>query len=529
MNAIDGRLRIVAAVVAVAPLLLAGCSSGGGGPAVGEETICSVLPGTASGEDRAVRIALSDRPNLFHAPAPVNESERVVFRNIYETLVDVRCDGEVVPSLAASWTGPDANGFWRFRLREAAVFSDGSPVTAAAVIRSWRRTRFRTRVSSGDAAAAAGPPADLFFRANGEREIVLQGGGYAPLLPGLLADPAFAVVGGAGDHSRPPVGSGPWVVDAGADRVAGRLVCLRNRYRHGERGGADSLVFDFRNAGRDGRDISWDEIDMAILRDRRAVGFAAALPAFRSTPLPWDKTCVLLLPFPERDAPLLSLVLESGFRESLARDVAVDDARPAGDGRRDHAGADDRDLFRHERSGSPERSAFEPGLILYADGDRNGAGIAARLAALARGGGNDRGALVAVPLAERDDPAHAGARVSAVVYAENSSLERLCAGIDGREGATAGAAFALGARLAAGIRLAGAGAEAGAAGTDPGEGTGGIARVGDDDAPAAPLFVPLVETRAHLIARRGLAGVAVDGLSAIDLARAGWSGGATMP
>ena len=59
---------------------------------------------------------------------------------VAETLVGAAADGTLLPGLASSWTvSPDAL-LWRFVLRSA-EFHDGTPVTAAAVVRCLERAR----------------------------------------------------------------------------------------------------------------------------------------------------------------------------------------------------------------------------------------------------------------------------------------------------------------------------------------------------------------------------------------------------
>jgi ABC-type transport system substrate-binding protein len=84
-------------------------------------------------------VALSDRIDPSNAPYPSNESERLLFRQLYETLVRVDCHGRVRPGLAESWR-LDANGrTWTVTLRDNARFSDGALLTAADVRASWTR------------------------------------------------------------------------------------------------------------------------------------------------------------------------------------------------------------------------------------------------------------------------------------------------------------------------------------------------------------------------------------------------------
>jgi peptide/nickel transport system substrate-binding protein len=60
---------------------------------------------------------------------------------IAETLVTADDGGRPMPALAASWTVSDDGVLWRFTLRAGALFHDGSPVTATAVVDALNRTR----------------------------------------------------------------------------------------------------------------------------------------------------------------------------------------------------------------------------------------------------------------------------------------------------------------------------------------------------------------------------------------------------
>jgi len=82
-------------------------------------------------------VAVSDRIDPSHAPHPSNESERLLFRQLYETLVRIDCHGRVRPGLAASWQ-IDPNGRnWIVTLAENARFSGGAPLTPSDVRASW--------------------------------------------------------------------------------------------------------------------------------------------------------------------------------------------------------------------------------------------------------------------------------------------------------------------------------------------------------------------------------------------------------
>src|SRR2546428_13000975 len=72
-----------------------------------------------------------------NAPQPSIESERLLVRQLYETLVRVDCNGRVGPGLAASWRLDANRNTWIVTLRDKARVSDGTPVTAADVVSDW--------------------------------------------------------------------------------------------------------------------------------------------------------------------------------------------------------------------------------------------------------------------------------------------------------------------------------------------------------------------------------------------------------
>ena len=56
----------------------------------------------ADAGDAIQTVAIGDRVDPANAPRPSNDGERLVFRQIYETLVTADCHGRAMPGLAAS-------------------------------------------------------------------------------------------------------------------------------------------------------------------------------------------------------------------------------------------------------------------------------------------------------------------------------------------------------------------------------------------------------------------------------------------
>src|SRR5438552_3906532 len=99
-------------------------------------TRCAVAAAPTPARD-TVTIGLTEPVDPAHAPVPRNDAERLVFPQLYETLLQVDCDGRIVPGLARSWSADEAGRRWTFTLRGDARLWDGSPVTAQDVVASW--------------------------------------------------------------------------------------------------------------------------------------------------------------------------------------------------------------------------------------------------------------------------------------------------------------------------------------------------------------------------------------------------------
>ena len=487
-------MRSIVWVVWIAPSLLTGCSTGGDAKRLpdGMKPICAILDGDVRRTGRAVRIALADKPVLVAAPVPSNESERVLFRALYETPVDVRCDGVVVPSLAESWTGPDSAGVWTIVLRKGARFSDGSPLLARHVIESWEKAGHAPRPTPGQGGPAGSTMNKFVFRAVGERAVAIDPGLYTHLFPEHLAHPEFAVVRST-RRGAAPTGSGPWMIANGNVQERGKTVCLRNRYYPAPPSGSDSLIFDFRNAGLDARDLPFGELDMVVLRERQAVSFASALPSFADKPLPWDRTYVLILRHTPNKGPLRALLNRPGFLESLARDVVGEDARAVTPEMADRLDLKACAPEKDGRDGNRSKGTFQPGLILYPEDDPNAAGIAARIAALARNPGDHLPSIIATKMTKGESPDFRPEDTSAIVHLLRVPVAEICTGADSwLQSVPPNSGFHRKDFL-------------------------------------SPDIVPLVESRPHLFAREGLAGLSLDGNANLLLLRAGWTEGIVLP
>jgi hypothetical protein len=256
-------------------------------------------------------VALNDRVDPANAPRPSNEGERVLFRQLYETLVRADCQGRVASGLAASWQLEADGRAWIVTLRENARFSDGTPVTAADVRATWTRDgtdELRPQVSRLVRSVALVDDRSL--------AITLRSGRLdAPM---ALAHPDLAI-------ARSVAGS-PWPLGTRSGRVAPADRTTRPA--------APSLITVVRDtlppirfliAPGDPRDLLDQGVDVLMTRDPAALDYAATLPHFQSVPLAWQRTHVLMTPWRSRSAPSLS----DEQRQVLAGDAVRGEARGA--------------------------------------------------------------------------------------------------------------------------------------------------------------------------------------------------------
>ncbi len=246
-----------------------------------------VLPGG----DFVVAVLDSVLPD--HAPVPHNPAERVVFTQLYETLVRVSCAGDLLPGLASAWTCTDDSSTWVFSLREGARFWDGTPVNAPTVLQAWRRTQEHCpQTSSRDPWSWLDAHAGTIKALDGRRLSISLPEPQAAF-PLLLAHPATAVA-----VRRPgwlwPVGSGPGRLGAGTPPPLPDLVCRPNSH-HPRAPRWRSLTFRCL-PGTDPRDLVNQDCDLLPASTLQDSLFFAGIPDYRVSSLPLNRTYLLLCP-----------------------------------------------------------------------------------------------------------------------------------------------------------------------------------------------------------------------------------------
>jgi hypothetical protein len=321
-------------------------------------------------------VALGERVDPANAPNPSNDSERLVFRQVYETLVRVDCDGRVHPGLAASWRAEGR--LWIVTVRADARFADGAPVTSADVVSSWAR-----RGNGGALPPQVSPLVESVVAVD---DVTLAIALRSPDTdaPVALAHTDLAVAKHVPDS--------PWPLGTRSARIVSddpRSVITVTRGPAGAAAidGGDSLppVRFLATPGRDQRDLLDAGVDLLITRDRSTLDYAATLPQFQSVPLEWLRVHVLLTPGRTPAAPPL---LEDA-RQALAEDAVRGEARGA-------RGPFWWQALRDCDVAAAPRDASAPatGRIVYDSGDAAARDLAERIVGLGSGSGPGAAAIL---------------------------------------------------------------------------------------------------------------------------------------
>jgi hypothetical protein len=220
---------------------------------------------------------------------PANDSEWLLFRQLFATLVRVDCRGEIRPGIAASWSSDSTGRVWTFSLPEASQLTGHPSITAGAVAASWKAREPGVQALGIDSAIALD-----------ERTLRVALRASRDSAPRLFADPLLSV-----------------------DR---RVVTLHERSSRVVVPNEPSVEFQLSPAG-DPRDALDRGVDLIVTRDPAVAEYVSARPEFVTSPLPWSRTYVLLQP---AGAELINGVFGvDSVARSLAQDVARTEARPA--------------------------------------------------------------------------------------------------------------------------------------------------------------------------------------------------------
>ena len=338
-------------------------------------------------------IAAAGAIDPARAPAARTDAERILFRQLYEPLIELGCDTIVRPGLASAWRASDSGRTWVFTLRRDARFWDGVPLTAADVRGAWR-----VQDTAAVLAPWAGPVAEAVSAVD-ESTLVVRLDTVHATVPRAFADPGLAIAKRVPGLPA-PLGTGRYWLDAAAwDRTASPLP---------DRPGPARPVLVFRPVAADARDALDGDADAVVTDDPATIAYAAARSDLTSFPLPWDRTFVLLRPWRGGAAP---------DGAALAQDAVQVEARAAELPAwwRDGAPCDPRGAASRPEPPGPS-AAITP--IGYLRGDAVARGLAERLVAV----GGDRQRAVAFGASEFAALLRAGAS-EAVLAVPRTALD----------------------------------------------------------------------------------------------------------
>ena len=178
-----------------------------------------LLAACARPPDEVLRIGLTAPAVTLDPRYATDATSYRLCRLIFDAPADFDASFKPVPALMA-WSQPEATRY-RFTLRGDPHFHDGSPLTAADVVATYRAVLDPTRASPHRGSLAN----VLAITAIDARTVDVRLRQPDPLLPGLLVIGVMPARDAALDQLAQPVGSGPFAVG----RVAAKSLTLTRR------------------------------------------------------------------------------------------------------------------------------------------------------------------------------------------------------------------------------------------------------------------------------------------------------------
>jgi len=235
-----------------------------------------LLPADSASTRDTLTVLLHGAIDTAHAPVPVNDGERLLFRQWFAAPLRLDCEGRPRPAVAEAWTRDSSGKTWTLLLAEHAGVSAGELASA------WQSR-------PGAVAALRWAGMETVTPLHPSR-LVVTFGAAQDSVPAVFADPALSI--------RLP-------------------------------GDPRPVLVPFPTAGSDLRDALDRGVDLVPTDDPTLLEYAGRRPELTTAALPWTRTYGLVLS-PTRP-PLLpsSMTDSSAFRDALARDAVPVSARGA--------------------------------------------------------------------------------------------------------------------------------------------------------------------------------------------------------
>jgi peptide/nickel transport system substrate-binding protein len=158
-----------------------------------------------------LRIGLQEDPDALDTDQARTFVGRIVFESLCDKLVNITPGLEFIPELATSWAWSDDGTSLTMQLREDALFHDGTPFNAEAVVANIDRSknlaesRRKSELTSVETVTATGPYEVTFSLASPDATLIAQLSDRA----GMMLSPTAAAEKGL-ELANDPVCSGPY-------------------------------------------------------------------------------------------------------------------------------------------------------------------------------------------------------------------------------------------------------------------------------------------------------------------------------
>jgi peptide/nickel transport system substrate-binding protein len=158
-----------------------------------------------------LRIGLQEDPDALDTDQARTFVGRIVFESLCDKLVNITPELDFVPELATSWDWSEDGQTLTMQLRTDAVFHDGTPFDATAVVANIERSktltesRRKSELTSVDTVVATGPFEVTFNLASPDATLIAQLSDRA----GMMISPTAAAEKGL-ELANSPVCSGPY-------------------------------------------------------------------------------------------------------------------------------------------------------------------------------------------------------------------------------------------------------------------------------------------------------------------------------
>jgi peptide/nickel transport system substrate-binding protein len=228
---------------------------------IGTLIVLSILSGSALAQpEGSIRVGLEPVVRLDPAFAS-SDSEIAVLNAVYDYLVDIDADNEIIPRLAREWSRSEDGLTYTFQLAEGVTFHDGSELTAEDVVFTFDRLR--------DPEAEL-PTSDLYaniasIEATGPTEVVFTLQETNPFFLFDLSDNHAVIVDSdTEDFSSTFNGTGPFVVDEylAEDRMI--LSANPDYFIEGKPGLASMTLIFFSDQGAAVNAIRGGQVDLLL-------------------------------------------------------------------------------------------------------------------------------------------------------------------------------------------------------------------------------------------------------------------------